>query len=293
VRRSASRALGGVARSLRERAGRSDVMVVAAALTCYAAFGLIPLLAIATRIAAWCFGADEVVATANGVAGFLHGPLGLGHQVVAFARQAAQAPGWSVLVALLPVSLYAEGTVRSLERFSRAPERHSRTLRGRLLTPVFVSLVTLFVVVAVGLLQPLLSDPFGRGIGARLLGIFVGFNLLFFAVFGSLLIIYRLFASTPLRRGPLAIAAFAAASWIAGQTLGYVVAVRAVSGFDNAFGGYAPAAEVAALSFLIYLQHLIFVFGYLLALVLHEDRGASSGRPDVGGDGPRRQRDEG
>ena len=147
--------------------------------------------------------------------------------------------------------------------------------------------------VTVGLLRPLLENPFGTGLGARLLGIFVAFNLLFFAVFFSLLLVYRLFASTPLRRGPLTFAAFAAASWIAGQTLGYVVAIRVVSGFANAFGGYAPAAEVAALSFLIYLQHLIFVFGYLLALVLHEERDLASGRSDVGGDGPRRQRDEG
>lgn len=268
-------------------------MVVAAALTCYAAFGLIPLLAIATRISAWWFGADRVVTTASGVAGFVHGPLGLGREVVAFARQAARAPWWSVLVAVVPVSLYAEGTVRSLERFSRAPEHRSRTLRGRLLTPVFIVLVTLFVAVTVGLLRPLLFDPFGQGVGARLLGVFVGFNLVFFAVFGSLLVIYRFFASTRLRRGPLTIAAFAAASWIAGQTLGYVVALRLISGFDNAFGGYAPAAEVAALSFLIYLQHLIFVFGYLLALALHEHQGAGSGRPDVSGHGPRRQRDEG
>lgn len=268
-------------------------MVVAAALTCYAAFGVVPLLAIGARVASWFFGPSAVVATARDVAAFLHGPLHLDREVVAFARSASEARWWTVLIALVPVSLYTEGTVRSLQRFSRAPERVSRTVRGRALTPVFVVLAIVFMVVTVGLLRPLLENPFGTGLGARLLGIFVAFNLLFFAVFFSLLLVYRLFASTPLRRGPLTFAAFAAASWIAGQTLGYVVAIRVVSGFANAFGGYAPAAEVAALSFLIYLQHLIFVFGYLLALVLHEERDLVSGRSDVGGDGPRRERDEG
>jgi membrane protein len=266
--------LRAVVPALRARARRSDAMVVAAALTCYAAFGVVPLLAIGTRVASWCFGAEDVLHTARDLAAFLHGPLHLDREVVAFARAAAAAPWWTTLVAVIPVSLYAEGTVRSLQRFSRAPERVSRTVRGRALTPVFVVLATLFVVVTVGLLRPLLEDPFGTGLGPRLLGILVAFNVLFFAVFGSLLLVYRLFASTSLRRGPLAVAAFAAASWIAGQTLGYLLVVRLASGFANAFGGYAAAAEVAALSFLIYLQHLILVWGYLLALTLHEERAA-------------------
>lgn len=274
--------------ALRARARRSDAMVVAAALTCYATFGLVPLLAIGVRCASWFFGAGKVRETAHALAGFLHGPLHLDVDVIAFARTAAHVPWWTLLVALVPVSLYAEGTVRSLERFSRAPERRSRTVRGRALTPVFVVLAVVFVAVTVGLLRPLLIDPFGHGLGARLLGVFIAFNVLFFAVFGALLLVYRLFASTPLRRGPLTVAAFAAASWIAGQTLGYVVAIRAVSGFANAFGRYAPAAEVAALAFLIYLQHLIMIFGYLLALALHEE----SGRPDVGRDGPGGHRDQ-
>lgn len=268
-------------------------MVVAAALTCYAAFGLVPLLAIGTRVASGLLGPAEVVRTARDLAAFLHGPLHLDREVVAFARTASAAPSWTALVAVLPVSLYTEGTVRSLQRFARAPERVSRTVRGRALTPVFVALAVLFVVGTVGLLQPLLENPFGTGVGPRLLGIFVAFNLLFFAVFGSLLLVYRLFASTPLRRGPLSVAAFAAASWIASQTLGYVLAIRLVSGFANAFGGYAPAAEVTALSFLIYLQHLIFIWGYLLALTLHEERDPRSGRPDVGGHGARGHGDEG
>lgn len=265
-------------------------MVVAAALTCYAVFGIVPLLAIGTRVASGLLGASGVNRTARDLAAFLHGPLHLDREVVAFARTASVAPWWTTLIAVVPVSLYTEGTVRSLQRFSRAPERVSRTVRGRALTPVFVALAVLFVTVTVGLLRPLLENPFGTGLGARLLGIFVAFNILFFAVFGSLLLVYRLFASTPLRRGPLTFAAFAAASWIASQTLGYVLAIRLVSGFADAFGGYTPAAEVTALSFLIYLQHLILIWGYLLALTLHEER---SGRTDVRGDGAGGHGDEG
>lgn len=288
-----------IASELRQRARRSDAMVVAAALTTYAALGLVPLLAIGVQIASAVFGADAVVLFADRLAAFLHGPLHLDRQVAGFARSATQAPWWTALLALLPVSLYAEGVVRSLERFSRAPERRSRALRGRLLSPLLVVLAVVFVAVAVAL-RPLLDDPFGRGTGARLLGVFVAFNVLFFAVFGALLLVYRLFATTPLRRGPLTFASFAAASWIAGQSLGYVLAIRLIDGFDNAFGRYAAAGEVAAIVFLVYLQHLVLVFGYLLALTLHErgtsERAASeraaSGGADVGGDRLGRQRDE-
>lgn len=285
-----------VARSLRSHAGRSDAMVVAAALTCFAAFGMVPLLAIGVRVAAWCFGTPAAVATAQGLARFVPGPLGLNREVVVFAGHAARTPWWTTLVALVPVSLYTEGTVRCLQRFSVVPEQVSRTVRGRALTPVFVALAVLFVGVTVGALRPLLDHPFGSGLGPRLLGILIAFNVLFFGAFGTLLIVYRYFTSTPVRRGPLLFAAFAAASWIAGQTLGYVLAVRLVGGFAHAFGGYAPAAEVTALAFLIYLQYLILVFGYLLALVLHEERIPLSRRrsrgADVVRDRPRRHRDE-
>ena len=276
---------------LRRSAQRSDVMVVAAAMTCYAVFGLVPLMAIGTRVASGLYGAGRVVGAARDLARYLGGPLGVDHAVVGFAQAATTASWWTVLLALLPVSLYTEGTVRSLERFSRAPEQHSRVLRGRLLTPVLVVLGTVFVVLGSGPLRPLLENPFGRGTGARLLGIFVGFNLLFFAVFGSLLLVYRLFASTPLRRGPLALGAFGAASWISGQLLGYTLALRFVGGFDHAFGTYAPAGRVAALAFLVYLEHLVFVLGYLLALVLHE-RPPRSRRADRPGHDRRGQGDE-
>jgi uncharacterized BrkB/YihY/UPF0761 family membrane protein len=264
------RSIKSVLGELRTSAGRSDVMVVAAAMTSYAIFGLVPLLAIGTRVASGLYGAAHVVRAAEDLAQFLGGPLGLGRDVVAFARSAATTSWWTVLAALLPVSLYAEGTVRSLERFSRAPERHSRVLRGRLLTPVLIVLAIAFVALAAGPIRPLLENPFGRGFGARLLGILVGFNILFFAVFAALLLVYRLFASTALRRWPLAAGAFVAASWISGQLLGYTLALRYIGGFDNAFGKFAPAGEVAALAFLVYLEHLVFVLGYLLALVLHE-----------------------
>ncbi|MGN6608154.1 MAG: YhjD/YihY/BrkB family envelope integrity protein [Jatrophihabitans sp.] len=287
-----SAALRAFAAGLRARARRSDVFVVAAALTCYASFGLIPLLAIGTRVAAACFGRHDVARTAEGLARYLHGPLGLGDRIVAFAHSAAATSWWTVLVALVPTSLYAEGMVRSLERFSTAPERKSRWVRGRVLTGVLVAMVVVGEIVLVGLLRPLLLDPFGDGLGARLLGILVAFNILFFALLAVLVVVYRWFASARPGARALLISGFWTASWLASQTLAYVIVVRAVSGFDHAFGGYRPAATVAAIGFLIYLEHLVFLVGYLATLQLHERRRSGSGRADEIGDDRARQRHE-
>ena len=78
---------------VRDRASRSDVMVVAAALTCYAAFGFVPLMAIGTRVAAAVFGRARVSDTARGIAQFVPGPLHLDRGIVEFAASAGGESG--------------------------------------------------------------------------------------------------------------------------------------------------------------------------------------------------------
>src|SRR5690349_10540007 len=85
---------------LRALAGRSDVLVVAAALTCYSAIGLVPLFAIGSRVTAAVLGPEDVMRTAQGIARYIHGPLQLDRATIGFARTAASAPWWTVLVSL-------------------------------------------------------------------------------------------------------------------------------------------------------------------------------------------------
>lgn len=253
------------------RAQRSDLVLVAAAMTAYAVLGFVPLLAIGLRVGAALFGPERVVSTGDQLARFLPGPLGIDVAVRTLARTATSISWWSVLVAVLPTSLYAEGTVRCLERFSRQPERRSRTLRGRLLTIPLTLVTALAVVLAVTVLRPLLEGTFGTGTGARLLGVFVAFCVLWAGATGVLCLVYRTFASTPLRLGPLLVGAASAGSWLAGQSLGYVLALRLIGNVARAYGGYAPAGAIAAIVFLMYLDHVVVLLGYLLALRLHEE----------------------
>lgn len=264
---------------LRARAGRSDVLVVAAALTCYSAIGLVPLFAIGSRVTAAVLGTQDVVRTAQGIARYIRGPLHLDRATVAFARTAASAPWWSVLAALLPVSLYAEGTVRCLERFSVVPERRSRVLRGRLLTPLYAAAAVAIILLVSGAVRPLFFNAFGAGLGARLLGLVVAFHISWAICTCLLAAVYRLFGTTPLRVRPLLLAAGFASAWLTCQTLAFTVVIRLISGFARAYGGYAPAGAIAAITFLVYLDHLVVVFGYLLALQGHEEPLRRRSRP--------------
>lgn len=274
LRRWARWAIAGV----RTRAQRSDLMLVAAGLTFYAVVGLIPMLAIGIRIAAALLGPGAVTDTAASLARFVPGRLGVDDAVRDLAAGAASASWWSAAVAILPASLYAEGAVRALERFSRAPEQRSRTLRGRALTVPLMLVAVAAIALGTTVLRPLLDDPFGTGTGPRLLGILVAFCVLWSGATGVLCLVYRLFASTPLSVAPLLLSAAAAGSWLAGQTLGYVLSIRLLDRLDIAYGGVAWAGAIAAAAFLLYLNHVVVLLGYALALFLHEENALEAAR---------------
>jgi membrane protein len=263
--------LRSVVGGVRARAERSDLALVAAALTCYAVLGLIPILAVGIRVAAALVGQAPVLSAGRDLAGFMPGPLGIDRGITALCRGATMMSWWAALGAVLPASIYAEGIVRALERFSVAPERRSRTLRGRALTAPLILVASCAVALIATVLRPLLSNPFGTGPMARMLGIFVAFLILWAGATALLALVYRLFASTPLRAAPLMTGAAAAGSWLAGQTLGYVLVLRYISGFAHAYGGLAAAGAAAAIVFLVYLDDVVLLLGYLLALRLHED----------------------
>ena len=245
-------------------------MLVAAAMTAYVLIGLVPLLAVGVRVATAVVGSDAVTSTGAALARYLEGPLPLDEGIRAVTAGADEMSWWTALLALLPVSLYAEGTVRALERFSRERERTSRTLRGRLLTVPAVVVAVLAVVVVVTLLWPLLEGSFGVGTGGRLLGVFVAFLVLWWGFAALMAFVYRLGATTPIRLPALLGGAAASGSWLAGQSLGYVLVLRWIGDVGRPYGGSVVAGTVAAVVFLLYLDHVVVLLGYLLALHLHE-----------------------
>lgn len=258
-----------VRRGLREH----DPLLAAAGLTAYLALGAVPLLALAGRISTWLVGGGEVRATGQAAARYLPSHLDLAQAAQTLASGAAQLSWGAAIAAIVVASLLSERIVRTLARFSPASTRRRLALRGRVCTVVLVAVVTVGVLFLVLAGRPLLLHDFGNGTGSRLFGIWLAFVVGWFPGSALLTVVYRFFAPAPLRWGSAAVGATVAASWLTGQSLGYVLVLRFVGrGIGSAYGGSAVAGTVAAMLFLIYLQAVVFVLGCLLAVAIEATR---------------------
>ena len=206
--------LAAIVRDVRRRLAKVDVLFSSAGLTFYAALGAVPLLLIGVKLAVALLGPHAVTDTADALARFLPGKLGVDRAIRALTSAGSTASWWAALAAVVPASLYSEGIVRSLERFSTVPERHSRTIRGRLFSGVLITVATMGIVVTVGALRPLLEHSFGSGTGPRLMGIVLAFVAGWVGATALLSLLYRLFATTSLTPAALIIGSAAAGSWI-------------------------------------------------------------------------------
>jgi membrane protein len=270
VRAELFRAAHSLVRRTRIRAANADVLLGAAALTFYAALGVVPLLLIALRLASALTSAASVRGTAEALSAYLPGPLRVDAAIRWFADHASLASWGAVTAAVIPASLYSEGMVRTLEQISIAPERHSRALRGRLLTLGLGAVATLGALIVVVALRPIIAASYGRGTSARLLGIFIAFCIAWAGATAFLTLLYRVFATTAVRTSALWWGAASTGSWLAGQSLGFVVVLRVAGGVGGAFGGSEVAGAIATIAFLTYLNHVAFLLGYCLTLTLHE-----------------------
>lgn len=247
---------------LRER----DLLLNAAGLTFFGALGLLPLLVIGLRLASALFGADAVRETGAALARFTPSKLGASDAIRQLADAAARV-GWaSVLAAVLPASLYSEGLVRSLGRISQRARRP--TVRGRTLTAALVAVVALGGVIVVGALRPVAQADFGTGTPARLLGLLVSFVALWLGFSAVLCLLYQVFPARRLEAAPLIVGAAATGSWLAGQTLGFLLVLRLAVGAGTAYGGSVLAGAVATVLFLLYLDNIVLIGGYALTLSL-------------------------
>ncbi len=256
------------------------MLLYAAGLTFYAAIGLVPLFLIGLRFTSVILSPAAVRETGDALAHYTPSRLGVADAIRALGSTGGRV-GWaSVLAAFLPASLYADGLVRVLHRYAPDGMRQTRPWRSRLYTVVLIGIVTVGVVVLTGALRPLLVDPFGTGTGARLLGIFVTFVIGWLGFSAVLVLIYRVFGGDHASLGSTAVGAVATASWLSGQTLGFLLVLRLATGVGTAYGGSALAGAASTVLFLLYLDNIVLIGGYALALAVEDVRaGRVSARP--------------
>lgn len=287
-----------LARNTRRRLRNRDVLLYAAGLTFYAALGLVPLLLIGLRLSAVLLGQDAVRQTGEVLARYTPSRLGVGEAVAAVAATGARA-GWAtVLVAIVPASLYSEGLVRALGRLTDRPSERGRSLRGRLYTALLVGVVSLAMVLLVTVGRPLAARSYGDGTPARLIGILIAFVVGWAGATALLCLIYRVFAPGAVRTPALVWGSAATGSWLSGQTLGFLLVVRLATGVGTAYGGSVLAGAAATVLFLLYLNNIVLLGGFALTqsidrlggnplrLVRHTSALAGEVRGEVPGDVP-------
>ncbi len=267
VRTAVVAVVGNTRAQLRDR----DVLLYAAGLTFFAALGLVPLLLIGVRVSTLLLGADAVRETGDALARFTPSRLGVSDALRSFSDNGARVGWLSVLVALLPASLYSEGLVRSFDRFEPADERRAQSVRGRTLTALLIAVVGLGAVVLAGVGRPLATTSFGTGVAPRLLGILVAFVIAWIGFTALLCLLYRVFPRRRLPAGPLVLGAAATGSWLAGQTLGFLLVLRLATGVGTAYGGSVVAGTAATVLFLLYLDNIALLGGYALTRAIAEE----------------------
>lgn len=183
--------VGQVVRRTREHLRERDLMLYAAGLTFFAALGLVPLLLIGLRLGTAVLGADVMRETAAALTQFTPSRLGVGDALRQFVDRGADVGWWSVVVAIVPASLYSEGLVRALNRFEPDALRRAPTIRGRVLTAALIGTVGLGAVVLAGVVRPLATHSYGHGWPGRLLGILVAFVVAWIGFTALLCLLYR------------------------------------------------------------------------------------------------------
>jgi membrane protein len=276
--------IGQVVRRTREHLRERDLMLYAAGLTFFAALGLVPLLLIGLRLGTAVLGADVMRETATALTQFTPSRLGVGDALRQFVDRGAEVGWWSVVVAIVPASLYSEGLVRALNRFEPDALRRAPTIRGRVLTAALIGTVGLGAVVLAGVVRPLATHSYGHGWPGRLLGILVAFVVAWIGFTALLCLLYRVFPARRLPAVPLIIGA-AATSWLAGQTLGFLLVLRLAFGVGTAYGGSVAAGAAATVLFLLYLDNIALLGGYVLTRAVAEVGAGLNAKAPVGAPG--------
>ena len=244
-----------------------DLLLYAAGLTFYAVIGLVPLLLLATKVAAFCVGSDAVVSAGQRLASYTGTRLGLERAVARLTDSGNRLSVSAVVAAVVPASLYSEGFVRAFDRLSARGQRRNRTTRGRAFSPLLVAAASLALLAGASA-GSALAGALGSGAGSRVLGVYLAFLLLWVLATSLLCLLYRVFSSERPGTRALLLGAAATGSFEAGMSLGFVLVLRLATGVGTPYGGSVALGVASVLGFLLYLVHVVLLVGFALTLRL-------------------------
>jgi len=243
-----------------------DLLLCAAGVTFYAVVALVPALLLSVRLTGLVVGEGTAEALGSSLASLLPGAVGADDAAAWVAERGAALPLPAAAAALLPASLYGEGLVRALDRFSPAQGRR-RGLRGRLGAAAVVVATPALLLAGVGA-QGAARDAAGEGLPGRLLGVYVAFLLAWVAVSLVLCLAYGALALDRPGGRALLWGAFGTGSFVAGTSLGWVLFVSLEVPLGGVYGGSDELAAVAGSAFFLFALHLMVVVGHLVTVRL-------------------------
>ncbi|MEU2350428.1 YhjD/YihY/BrkB family envelope integrity protein [Modestobacter sp. NPDC049651] len=252
----------GLAASVHARVRGRDTALIAAGLTFYAAFAVVPVLVLSLWLASLLVGDAAVRDLGADLADLLPPSLGAPLAVRRLVDAGTGMSGWQAVLALVPVSLYGEGLRRALLRYSPAPDRYT-AWRGRLLAlPLLVvAPFLLLVLLYAGRAVLALTDQGGVG---PWLG---GFLVAYYSLLGVLLLPlawgFGVVAAGRLRRRALLVGAFITAASLSGFLQGFTLFLDLPLDLGAPFGGLTGVGSALAVAFWLWLLQFVVIAGWL------------------------------
>ena len=245
-----------------------DLALLGAGVTFYAALSAVPLLLVATRLAAAVVGRERITELAANLGQALPSALGA-DQVAQQVVLAAGTVSWPVAaVCVLPATLYGEGlrrAFRAVDDDSRVEPERLTGWRGRAAVLPLLAIAPLLLLVILSL-TPLLAQLFSAGSAPTALGIYLALNLDWLVLSVPLAWTFRVVAPDPPPLRAAVLGALATAAFLSGFLQGFVLFLSLPIDLGAPFGGAVAVGAVLALLLWLWLLHLVVLVGYVATL---------------------------
>jgi membrane protein len=237
-----------------------DLLLYGAGVTFYAALAVVPGLLVAVRMLTVVLGEARVLDLGRDLATALPDELGAPGVALALVRQGTGISWTTLLVAVLPASLYGEGLRRAYAALSGSDDRLIGW-RGRLaVLPVLAAAPALLL--AVLAITPVISSLFSKGVGGVALGVYVALNVDWVVVSLPLAWTFRIVAPDPPSWRFALAGGFATGAFVAGFLQGFVLFLSLPLDLGAPFGGETAVGAVCAVLLWLWVLHLVVLVGW-------------------------------